>query len=102
MGGRVEQNGTRGWLGGAESGEISYPRGVPCCMAANLTEEVSMAETTKAKAGAKPRKPTTTKKKAEITMVAKPSREEIERRARAYWAERGYQDGYAEQDWLRA
>ena len=31
-----------------------------------------------------------------------PSREEIEQLARAYWAQRGYQDGYAEQDWLRA
>jgi len=31
-----------------------------------------------------------------------PSREEVERLARKYWAQRGYQDGYAEQDWLRA
>jgi hypothetical protein len=31
-----------------------------------------------------------------------PSREEIEQLARAYWEQRGYQDGYAEQDWLRA
>jgi hypothetical protein len=31
-----------------------------------------------------------------------PSREEIEQLARKFWAERGYQDGYAEQDWLRA
>ena len=33
---------------------------------------------------------------------AMPSREEIERLAQTYWAQRGYQDGYAEQDWLRA
>lgn len=31
-----------------------------------------------------------------------PSREQIEQLARKYWAERGYQDGQAEQDWLRA
>jgi len=31
-----------------------------------------------------------------------PSREEIEKTARSLWAERGYQDGFAEQDWLRA
>jgi hypothetical protein len=31
-----------------------------------------------------------------------PSREEIERLAQQYWAQRGYQDGFAEQDWFRA
>ncbi|MGO9776864.1 MAG: DUF2934 domain-containing protein [Terracidiphilus sp.] len=31
-----------------------------------------------------------------------PSRAEIERLAQQYWAQRGYTDGYAEQDWLRA
>ena len=31
-----------------------------------------------------------------------PSYEEIARLAQQYWAERGWQDGYAEQDWLRA
>jgi Protein of unknown function (DUF2934) len=31
-----------------------------------------------------------------------PSYEEIARLAERYWAERGWQDGYAEQDWLRA
>ena len=31
-----------------------------------------------------------------------PTREEIEKLARAYWEQRGYQDGFAEQDWLRA
>jgi hypothetical protein len=57
---------------------------------------------TKTEATAKPRKPAT-KKKADLTPVATmPSREEIEKLARAYWAQRGYQDGYAEQDWIRA
>jgi hypothetical protein len=53
-------------------------------------------------AAPKPRK-TTTKKKVELTPVATmPSREEVEKLARNYWAQRGFQDGYAEQDWLRA
>ncbi len=67
-----------------------------------------MAETVKkTKAPAKPRK-TAAKKETvtEITAVeiAKPAptREEIAELARKYWAERGWKDGYAEQDWLRA
>ena len=31
-----------------------------------------------------------------------PSYAEIAQLAERYWAERGWQDGYAEQDWLRA
>ena len=31
-----------------------------------------------------------------------PSREEITRLAEKYWAERGWPEGSAEQDWLRA
>jgi hypothetical protein len=63
-----------------------------------------MAEKAKVtKATAKPRKPATTKKKAaSATIVATPSREEVERLAKSYWEQRGCQDGYAEQDWLRA
>ncbi len=63
-----------------------------------------MADTVKkTKAPAKPRK--TAAKKEKVTQAAKPampSREEIERLAKSYWAARGYQDGFAEQDWLRA
>jgi len=63
-----------------------------------------MADTVKkTKATAKPRK--TAAKKDNVTGIAKaatPSREEIEKLARSFWAERGHQDGYAEQDWLRA
>jgi hypothetical protein len=63
-----------------------------------------MAETVKkAKAPAKPRK--TTKKSetpVEEIKVAAPTREQIAELARKYWAERGWKDGYAEQDWLRA
>ena len=63
-----------------------------------------MAETVKkAKAPAKPRK---TVKKNETAVeeikLASPTREQIAELARKYWAERGWQDGYAEQDWLRA
>jgi len=68
-----------------------------------------MADTVKkTKAPAKPRKAAAKKDNlAEVPVVAAPvaimpSREEVERLARNYWAQRGYQDGYAEQDWLRA
>jgi hypothetical protein len=63
-----------------------------------------MADTAKkAKAPAKPRK--TAAKKAAPEAAPRPtmpSREQIELLARNYWAQRGYKDGYAEQDWLRA
>lgn len=63
-----------------------------------------MAETVKkAKAPAKPRKTAAKKVKATPAPAsALPPREEIEKLARAYWEQRGYQDGFAEQDWLRA
>jgi flagellar biosynthesis/type III secretory pathway protein FliH len=67
-------------------------------------KEIGMTETVKkAKAPAKPRK-TAAKKEtiAEVVKTTTPSREEIAELARKYWAERGWQDGYAEQDWLRA
>jgi hypothetical protein len=54
----------------------------------------------KAKAPAKPKKTTT--KKAEELKVKDPSHEQIAQLAQKFWAERGWQDGYAEQDWLRA
>lgn len=63
-----------------------------------------MADTVKkAKAPAKPRK-TTSKKETVLTApkTTMPSREEIEKLAQKYWAQRGFQDGYAEQDWFRA
>ena len=63
-----------------------------------------MADTVKkTKATAKPRKIAAKKEKAvQPTKLARPSRDEIEQLAQRYWAQRGYQDGYAEQDWLRA
>jgi hypothetical protein len=65
---------------------------------AKKTETVKKAETT-----AKPRKAPVKKKKAELTPVATMvSREEIERLAHKYWAQRGYQHGNPELDWFRA
>jgi Protein of unknown function (DUF2934) len=69
-----------------------------------------MAEkVTKAKTPAKPRVKVSTAKKApakktvaERVTATMPSHEEIARLAERYWAERGWQDGQAEQDWLRA
>ena len=55
----------------------------------------------KPKAAAKPRK-TAVKTKAYAATVVVPTHEEIAILARKYWAERGWTDGAAEQDWLRA
>jgi hypothetical protein len=54
----------------------------------------------KVKAPARPKKTAT--KKAEELEMTDPSHEQIARLAQQFWAERGRQDGYAEQDWLRA
>ena len=84
--------------------EILYPRVEVRFLAAILIEETFMAETVKkTKATAKPGK-TSTKKKtvAQAAEPALPSNEEIKQLAEKYWAARGYEDGYAEQDWLRA
>jgi Protein of unknown function (DUF2934) len=55
------------------------------------------------KAPAKPRK-TAAKAKvpAAALAIAVPTHQEIALLAEKYWAERGWQDGAAEQDWLRA
>jgi hypothetical protein len=41
-------------------------------------------------------------KTVEVVAASAPSYAEIAQLAERYWAERGWQDGYAEQDWLRA
>jgi hypothetical protein len=58
---------------------------------------------------AAPKAPAKTKAKAapksktvDIAASHTPSYAEIAQLAERYWAERGWQDGYAEQDWLRA
>ena len=63
-----------------------------------------MAEVVKkAKAPAKPRKAATKKESAPVEIKAVfPSHEQIQKLAQQYWAQRGYKDGYAEQDCLRA
>ena len=62
-----------------------------------------MAETVKkVKAPSKPRKLATRKDNDLEVRKKTPSNEEIAQLAQKFWAERGYQDGHAEQDWLRA
>lgn len=68
-----------------------------------------MSESTeKPKATAKPRKAPAKKsatKKATITEISAPrtpTHDEVSALAHRYWIERGRQDGYHEQDWLRA
>ena len=63
-----------------------------------MTEKVK-----KTKATVKPRRTAAKKEKAtEVAKTLKPSREEIEQLAYQFWEQRGYQHGYALQDWLRA
>jgi len=65
-----------------------------------------MAESAKkTKATAKPGKTPTKKTTVPVAKAASaiaPAREQIEQLAKEHWAARGGQDGYAEQDWLRA
>jgi hypothetical protein len=64
----------------------------------------------KAKASVKPQATAATTKKttaktqtvAEKVTATTPTHKEIAQLAQQYWAERGWQDGQAEQDWLRA
>ena len=61
--------------------------------------------TPKAEKATKPRKAPAIKKtvaeKVEPTLI-RPTHEQIAELARKFWAERGYTDGNAEHDWLRA
>jgi hypothetical protein len=77
---------------------------MPRTIVAIPTQENRMADTVKkAKAPAKPRKTAASKEiAAAVTNGHMPSRDAIEKLAQKYWAQRGYQDGFAEQDWLRA
>jgi hypothetical protein len=47
-------------------------------------------------------KKTAKAKKVEAVAISVPSHTEIAQLAERYWAERGWQDGHAEHDWLRA
>ncbi|MDE3105430.1 MAG: DUF2934 domain-containing protein [Acidobacteriota bacterium] len=69
---------------------------------AKKTTETGAAKTVKAAAPkAKVSKKAAPKAKA-VALPRVPSHQEIARLAEQYWAERGWQDGFAEQDWLRA
>ena len=73
-----------------------------------MAETIEKAK--KAKAPAKPKATAGTTKKtpakkltvAEKVTATTPTHQEIAHLAQQYWAERGWQDGQAEQDWLRA
>lgn len=56
----------------------------------------------KAEKTTKPRKAPAKKKTAAEPIVIRPSHDQIAALAQKFWAERGYTDGQAEQDWLRA
>jgi uncharacterized ferredoxin-like protein len=65
--------------------------------------ETGSAVTTAPKAVAKTKAKAAPKAKAvDVVASRTPTYEEIAQLAERYWAERGWQDGYAEQDWLRA
>jgi hypothetical protein len=61
--------------------------------AVNAAPTIAAKKTTRA--AAKP-------KAIEIVATSAPSHDEIAQLAARFWAERGWRDGYAEQDWLRA
>ncbi len=62
-----------------------------------------MAETVKAVKKSKNPRKSTAKKSSETKAPAKaPTHEEIARLAYQFWAEGGYQNGRAEEDWYRA
>jgi len=74
-------------------------------MLETISETVKKAKTpAKPRAAAGATRKTTAKKKtvAEQVAATTPSHEEIAQLARRYWAERGWHEGQAEQDWLRA
>jgi hypothetical protein len=57
---------------------------------------------TKTKGKAAPKAKAVETKAVDVAASRTPTYEEIAQLAERYWAERGWQDGYAEQDWLRA
>lgn len=69
---------------------------------AKAAEAGKPAVAARPKAPAKPTSTGKTQKASRSAKTAMPPREEIERLARQFWAARGFEDGFAEQDWLRA
>ena len=56
----------------------------------------------KTKVKAAPKTKAVETKAVDVAASRTPTYAEIAQLAERYWAERGWQDGYAEQDWLRA
>jgi Protein of unknown function (DUF2934) len=71
------------------------PKTVAKAQDGNVKAAPAVAAKTKVKAAPKT-------KAVDIAASRTPTYAEIARLAERYWAERGWQDGYAEQDWLRA
>ena len=99
--------GTSGAPGVGRWEGFAYPRGDAPYVGGESSEgDSGMAETVKkAKAPAKPRTTTAkAKTKAAVDEVRAdtPTHQEIAQLAHHFWVERGWQDGFAEQDWLRA
>ncbi len=65
-------------------------------------ETKSAVKTSPAVAAKKTAKAAPKTKTVDIVASRTPTYAEIAQLAERYWAERGWQDGYAEQDWLRA
>jgi Protein of unknown function (DUF2934) len=75
----------------------------PKVAAKTVDGETGSAVKAAPKAAAKPKVKAAPKTKTvDIAASRTPSYEEIAQLAERYWVERGWQDGYAEQDWLRA
>jgi Protein of unknown function (DUF2934) len=71
--------------------------------AVKTPDETGSAVKAAPKAAAKTKVKAVAKSKTvDIAASRTPSYEEIAQLAERYWAERGWQDGHAEQDWLRA
>ena len=101
----VEQSDTRQLFALPRNGKSLYTWVDAPFVGGQSNEEILlMADTVKkTKAPAKPRKTAAAKTTAEPAPVGvMPSHQQIEQLARNYWAQRGFTDGYAEQDWLRA
>jgi Protein of unknown function (DUF2934) len=62
----------------------------------------TQADATKSAVKAKAVKTAPKTKMTDVAATSAPSYTEIAQLAERYWAERGYHDGQAEQDWLRA
>ena len=71
--------------------------------AVKAPDEMGSAVKAAPKAAAKTKAKAAPKTKVvDVVASRTPSYAEIAQLAERYWAERGWQDGYAEQDWLRA